>query len=145
MNLRNASIAGYFILVVSLVLLVAQSAIIASGIFPLAVQGLSVVLMVWARTTFGKRSFHAGADPTQGGLVTSGPYKYIRHPIYASVLYFMWAGVCSHPEYLNITLGIIGTLGISLRIYAEEQLVVVQYPQYTEYAARTKRIIPYLF
>ena len=145
MSLRNASLAGYFILVVSLVLLVIQNAIFAAGVIPIFVQGMAVIIMVWARTTFGRRSFHAGAEPTQGGLITSGPYKYIRHPIYASILYFMWAAIYSHPADLTILLGIIGTLGLSLRIYAEEKLVVVQYPQYEEYAARTKRIIPYLF
>ena len=145
MNLRNASLTGYFILVVSLVLLVVRNAIFASGIIPIAVQGMSVALMVWARTTFGRRSFHAGADPTRGGLVTTGPYKYIRHPIYASILYFMWAAVYSSPADINIFLGITGTLGLSLRIYSEEKLIVEQYPQYTEYARGTKRVIPYLF
>jgi hypothetical protein len=31
-------------------------------------------LMIWARLTFGLRSFHPAANPTRGGLVTTGPY-----------------------------------------------------------------------
>jgi protein-S-isoprenylcysteine O-methyltransferase Ste14 len=34
-----------------------------------------------ARVTFGGRSFHVGANPTEGGLVTKGPYRFVRHPI----------------------------------------------------------------
>ena len=144
MNLRTVSLGGFFIAVVALVILVFEDSLFATGYVLLALQALSVCLMLWARTTFGKRSFHAAADPTEGGLVTTGPYKYIRHPIYASILYFLWAGIYSHFSDFTLILGIVATLGISLRIFAEEQLVVVQYPQYAEYAARTKRIIPYI-
>jgi len=45
--------------------------------------------MLWARLTFGGRSFHAGANPTAGGVVTTGPYRFVRHPIYAAILYFL--------------------------------------------------------
>ncbi len=144
-SLKAASLAGYFILVLSLVSLVLEGSILGSGPFSIAVQLLAVLLMVWARTTFGKRSFHAGADPTAGGLVTTGPYSLLRHPIYASILYFMWAGVLSQPSAIDLSLGCLGTIGVSIRIYAEERLIVHEYPEYANYAARTKRIIPFIF
>jgi len=49
----------------------------------IGVQVATVLLMPWARKTFGIRSFHASASTSEGGLVTSGPYRYWRHPIYA--------------------------------------------------------------
>ena len=144
MSSRSASITGHFLLVVALVGLVIQSSAIATGLFSITVQLLAVILMVWARMTFGRRSFHAAADPTEGGLVTTGPYAYIRHPIYASILYFLWAAVFSHFSVLNLILGAIGTVGAAIRIYAEEHLIIEQYPQYAEYSAQTKRVIPFL-
>ena len=63
---------------------------------PSRVQVAAVLLMVWARMTFGRRSFHAAANPTAGGLVTWGPYRYWRHPIYSAILLFLWSGVLSH-------------------------------------------------
>jgi len=100
--------------------------------------------MLWARLTFGRRSFHASATPTEGGLVTTGPYKFLRHPIYAAILYFVWTGVVSHLSMLSCVLGIIVTLGLIIRMLAEERLVAEKYPDFTEYAARTKRVIPFI-
>jgi protein-S-isoprenylcysteine O-methyltransferase Ste14 len=37
------------------------------------------------------------------------------------------------------------SLGIAIRVVTEEQLVAVQYPEYREYAKRTKRLIPFVF
>ena len=41
----------------------------------IALQAIAAVLFVWARATFGLRSFHPAANPTEGGLVTTGPYR----------------------------------------------------------------------
>jgi len=144
LNLRSVSLTGYVLLVITLVSLVIENSILASGYVASILQIIAVLLMIWARITFGRRSFHAAANPTEGGLVTTGPYAYIRHPIYASILYFLWAAVFSHFSVTNLILGTIGTIGACIRIYAEEHLIVHQYPQYVDYAARTKRVIPFL-
>ena len=111
----------------------------------IVVQVLALGLMVYARITFGLRSFNASATPTEGGLVTSGPYKYWRHPIYAAALYLTWAGVLTHLSLINFLIGLIPTFGLGLRMYAEERLLTETYPSYPAYAARTKRVIPFIF
>ena len=145
MNLRFVSLAGYFILATAVVILVLEHSILADGYPLLGIQCLAVALMVWARITFGRRSFHASADPTAGGLMTAGPYRFIRHPIYASVLYFVWAAVLSHLSAVNFLCGMVGTLGVAIRVYAEEKLLLDRYPEYAGYAARTSRFVPFLF
>ncbi len=108
----------------------------------MALQAVAVLLMAWARVTFGARSFHAGANPTEGGLVTNGPYRYIRHPIYASILGFLWAGVASHATVSSLLLAALATAAVGVRILAEERLITAEYPEYAQYVARTKRLIP---
>ena len=144
MNLKRASVIGFVIAALALGTLVFQESLFATGLVAITVQILAALLMVWARVTFGQRSFHAAADPTEGGLVTSGPYKFLRHPIYAAVLYFIWAGVLSHPLRINFFLGVVATAGLVVRMLAEERLVTQRYPDYTAYSARTKRIIPFI-
>jgi protein-S-isoprenylcysteine O-methyltransferase Ste14 len=144
MDLKFASIVGFCVAVLVLVILVMRESILAVGFFAILVQVLAVLLMLWARVTFGRRSFHATADTTEGGLITTGPYHYLRHPIYAAIIYFLWAGIFSHLSFLNVLLGLVATVGLFIRIFAEERLVVERYPSYIEYAAHTKRIIPYV-
>jgi protein-S-isoprenylcysteine O-methyltransferase Ste14 len=144
LNLKWASGAGLIIAASSLIMLVLRESILAVGFVGIFVQALSIMLMIWARVAFGQRSFHATADPTEGGLVTTGPYHYLRHPIYAALMYFLWSGILSHLSLVDALLGTFTMVGLIIRIYAEEQLVTVRYPDYINYAAKTKRIIPFL-
>jgi protein-S-isoprenylcysteine O-methyltransferase Ste14 len=100
--------------------------------------------MAWARITFGARSFHAAADPTAGDLVTHGPYRFWRHPIYASVVYFVWAGVLSAPAPDSVGVAAVVTGSLVARMLFEEQLLRQHFPDYDAYCARTKRIIPFV-
>jgi len=144
-SLRVYSVAGYGIMVLALILLIFVRGLFSSLVVVIAVQILAAMLMVWARVTFGSRSFHFAADATKGGLVTTGPYKYIRHPIYAAVLLFTVAGVLGNFSWLNAGLFVLLCFGVGIRIFCEERLVQIEYPEYTEYAGRTKRIIPLVF
>lgn len=105
----------------------------------------AVALMVWARLTFGRRSFHAAANPTAGGLVTTGPYRLIRHPIYTAVCIFGWSGILTHWSLINALLGVLLFVGAVGRMLCEEHLIMEAYPEYRDYAQATKRMVPYIF
>jgi protein-S-isoprenylcysteine O-methyltransferase Ste14 len=144
MNYRWISVLGYLLLVTALIGLIYGGSILARTPVTMAVQAGAVVLMIWARATFGLRSFHAAADPTSGGLVTRGPYRFLRHPIYASVLYFCTAAVLNHLSWINVLLLFLAALGAGIRIACEEHLLLKRYPEYAEYSLHTRRIIPFL-
>ena len=80
------------------------------------IQLCSAVLMVWARITFGLRSFHAAANTTEGKLVTHGPYRGLRHPIYASLIYFFAACIISYPFIETIAAVIVISGGLFVRM-----------------------------
>jgi protein-S-isoprenylcysteine O-methyltransferase Ste14 len=143
MNFRRASIGATAVLAVAMVGLLMAHALFATRIGLVVVQVLAVILVIWARFTFGMRSFHYAANPTDGGLVTSGPYRFVRHPIYSAILFFVWAGIASHTTVPGIGLGILVSAATAVRIVAEERLVTERYPEYVAYAARTKRVIPF--
>jgi protein-S-isoprenylcysteine O-methyltransferase Ste14 len=110
----------------------------------IAVQAGAVFLMLWARKTFGLRSFHAAAGTSEGGLVTAGPYRIWRHPIYASIVYFVWAPELRSPTVHSVAAAGVVTLALLTRMLLEEQALYATYPEYGEYARRAKRIIPFV-
>ena len=144
-NLKSLSVAGYGVMVLALIPMVYFRLLFSSSPIVIIIQILAVLLMVWARVTFGSRSFHFEADATKGGLVTTGPYKFIRHPIYSAIAFFVMAGVAAHLSLLSVVLTVLELTGIGIRIYCEEHLITQEYPEYVEYARRTKRMIPRVF
>jgi len=135
----------FIVLGLAIVGLVYTGAILARGPAGVALQAAAALLMIWARITFGRRSFHYAADPTEGGLVTTGPYRYMRHPIYAAILLFVWTGIATHWSWKNAALGAVATAMLFLRMFFEETLVRQRYPEYAAYAGRTKRVVPFIF
>ena len=125
--------------------LIVTKTIVSAFLPAIGLQVAAFGLMVWARRTFGRRSFHLGADPAGDGLVTTGPYRFIRHPIYSSVCLFVWASVLGSPSVQTVLLASTVTVGAVVRVICEEHLLVDRYPDYAVYSLRTKRMIPYLF
>lgn len=144
MSPKVASLTGTAALVAAVALLLIRHTLLATHPLGIALQGAAVLLMLWARWTFGRRSFHAAADPTAGGLVTTGPYRHVRHPIYAAVLLFVWAGVLTQASPLALAVAALATAATGVRVWAEEQLVTQRYPAYAAYAARTRRLVPFV-
>ncbi|HEX3532538.1 MAG TPA: hypothetical protein VH988_36230 [Thermoanaerobaculia bacterium] len=70
MSPKILSVLALFVLVATLVYMVFRGQLLG-GPVTTAVQAAALLLMIWARITFGRRSFHAAANPTEGGLVTS--------------------------------------------------------------------------
>jgi protein-S-isoprenylcysteine O-methyltransferase Ste14 len=144
-QLKVLSVVGYLGMVGGLIGLLAARKVFSSSPWVIAVQVAAFLLLLWARITFGRRSFHLAANPTEGGLVTSGPYRYIRHPIYSALILFIGAGVVAHWSWGSGLLGGLIVGSALLRIFCEEVMVTERYPEYRQYAATTWRIIPYIF
>jgi protein-S-isoprenylcysteine O-methyltransferase Ste14 len=144
MNLKRQSRLAFAVMVIGLVWLFQRQEIIARSLPAQIAQTCAVGLMIAARITFGRRSFHAAANPTAGGLVTTGPYRWLRHPIYAAIMYFAWSTALDHRSYGAIAAAALVTAGAVVRMYAEETLLVGMYPEYATYRARTARVIPFV-
>lgn len=145
MQAKVFSILGFVIAVSAMVALVSTNSLFGVGPISIGIQVVAALWMVWARIVFGVRSFHAAANTTEGELVTSGPFAYMRNPIYAAVVLFVWAGVAVHFSFVNALLGLAVLVGMLTRIYFEEQMLRARYPEYAEYARRVKRLVPLVF
>jgi protein-S-isoprenylcysteine O-methyltransferase Ste14 len=137
-------VVAYALLAVPLAFLVLTKRFFSPLPIVIALQVAGMLMVVWARLTFGMRSFHVGSTPTRGGLVTTGPYRFVRHPIYAGVLIILAGVLVGHHDIATIIPVVCVVLALVVRLVAEERAVLRTYPEYASYAQRTKRIIPWV-
>ena len=143
--LKTLSAASLLLMVAAMLGLIVKHSLFSASPVVIAAQVAALALAVWARINFGRRSFHAMADPTKGELVTTGPYRYIRHPIYTAACLFVFAGALSHLSFSAVGLAAFVLAGAIGRMLAEEHLLLQRYTEYSGYAARTKRMLPHVF
>jgi protein-S-isoprenylcysteine O-methyltransferase Ste14 len=80
--------------------------------------------------------------PQARGLVDSGPYRLVRHPLYLGEIVAV-TGFAVRGGHWSHALVVVGLLALQLhRAGREEALLGVAVPGYAEYAARTWRILP---
>jgi protein-S-isoprenylcysteine O-methyltransferase Ste14 len=143
--LKPISIFSYVGMVAGIIGLIVTRSLLSPSPLVIIPQAAALFLVIWARIAFGWRSFHLAANPTEGGLVTTGPYRFIRHPIYTAVCLFTGAGVLSHWSWQAALLGGLVVAGSLSRLFCEEVLVMEKYPEDRQYALKTWRMIPFLF
>jgi protein-S-isoprenylcysteine O-methyltransferase Ste14 len=104
-----------------------------------------VTLYRRAGRTLG-RALSPFIEPRAGApLVRHGLYRHLRHPIYLSQALIAVGA--------PLTLGCRWTLGVALlalgvlvaRIMREEEALARTFPEYHRYAAKTKRLVPFVF
>ncbi len=78
-------------------------------------------------------------------LITSGPYHFVRHPMYTSVLLMTLGLMVATPTYLEVSSFLLLGLVLALKAIREERLWCMDNPVYKDYMQQTKRFIPYLF
>ncbi len=106
---------------------------------------LGLGFATWARVYIGR---NWGSPMTQKGepeLVTSGPYRLVRHPIYAGILTAgAGTGVALSWQWL-IAVGLAGTYFLYSAI-VEERYLTQQFPDtYSAYRDSTKMLVPFIF
>jgi protein-S-isoprenylcysteine O-methyltransferase Ste14 len=121
---------------------------IAASWLPLRVAGLAVgvagaVLLTWSSVVLGRFMIHAAGVRDDHALVRAGPYRFVRHPVYAGYLALLFG---SSVASLNVCLWLLWPLsliGILIQAASEEQLLGERLGQdYECYVRRTGRLVP---
>jgi protein-S-isoprenylcysteine O-methyltransferase Ste14 len=91
-------------------------------------------------------------DPTLFGfehttnLITSGVYRFIRHPMYASLLYLTWGIALKKPALLILIYAAVTTILLYLTVRVEERENLAYFgDDYRRYMKHTKRFVPWLW
>lgn len=112
--------------------------------YAIVLQALAVLLSVWARRSFPPGAFRVDAAPGASSIIRRGPYRFVRHPMYAAALLFIWTAVLAHRSLPALGVGAVVTLVVAYRVVAEEHVLRASYPDYDAYARATKALIPFI-
>ena len=119
----------------------------AAGTLGVIVMWLGLATRVWAIAALGT-AFRTTVEVDPGQtVVSSGPYKWIRHPSYTGLLLVVAGFGLAVGNWLAFAVGLLLPLpGILWRIHVEEaELERVLGAAYGSYRARTTRLIPWLW
>lgn len=79
-------------------------------------------------------------------LVTTGVYRYVRHPLYSSLLFLGWGMAFKFPSWLDAGLALLCTFFLIATARIEERENVAYFEdEYVEYIGRSKMFIPFVF
>jgi protein-S-isoprenylcysteine O-methyltransferase Ste14 len=116
----------------------------------LAVAGVVVFaaglgLALWARVYLGRNWGMPMTEKAEPELVTSGPYRFVRHPIYSGLLLALVGTSLANDLLGLIVVAILGAY-FSYAATVEERNLTATFPTaYPGYRAHTKMLIPFVF
>jgi protein-S-isoprenylcysteine O-methyltransferase Ste14 len=114
----------------------------APDVLTATMSAAGLVLVVVAKVTLG-RSF--GLIPANRGVVVQGPYKAMRHPIYAGYLITHVAFLLAYPSLWNVSIVLAGDLALVVRALLEER-VLTRDPRYRRYCTQVNwHLVPGVF
>jgi protein-S-isoprenylcysteine O-methyltransferase Ste14 len=111
----------------------------------LCVAGMA--LAIWARRILGTNWSGIVTLKENHELITSGPYRFVRHPIYSGLLLAILGTIVAMEPFLGGFL-VFGISIISLRLKSllEERIMLRTFPdQYPDYMRRVRALIPYIW
>lgn len=135
------AIAGLSILGPPLVRPIANAQLVPD-IYTAALSMCGLAFLIGGKLSLG-RSF--GLMPANRGIVCSGVYRVVRHPIYAGYLITHLGFLAAHPSARNIVLLVLADAALMVRAMYEERTLVHD-ASYSEYCSRVRwRVLPGLF
>lgn len=105
-----------------------------------------VLLGVWSLWEMRKSKLQVTPDVAQGSkMIRSGPYSYIRHPMYAGLLLITITILISYFSPLRLTALFILTIDLLIKIKYEEGLLNKYFREYSLYSKHTWRLVPFIY
>jgi protein-S-isoprenylcysteine O-methyltransferase Ste14 len=103
-----------------------------------------LALAVWARFHLGRNWGMPMTQRAEPELVTSGPYRFVRHPIYSGLLLGL-LGTALATDLLGLLVAVVLTVYFYYSASVEEKNLTATFPTaYPAYRTATKMLIPFV-
>lgn len=145
-----------FHLLKSIVLVTLQFLLIVLLLSGLLLNNLSVLpaifiiisfhLLLWAMAAMQKSKLRILPEPSgNAALITIGPYRYIRHPMYTAIMLGALGLLISYFSWVRLVMVISLAIVLIIKLTWEEKMLLQKFEGYPSYRRHTKRLIPFLF
>lgn len=108
-----------------------------------ALTFLGLLFTVWARICLGRNWSSVAAVKVDHELVTGGPYRWVRHPIYSGLLLAFVGTALAIGQWRGVLAVVLSLIAIAQRILVEERFMREQFGNsYNTYAQRVRALVP---
>lgn len=143
---------GWFVLQMILFAVILFAPQVACTTCPAWLRGAGGVLLIaggllgtWGMLALG-RNLTPYPRPIEGGsLVTSGPYRWVRHPIYAGLILGTLGLGLLRANWVGLALAVLLFLFFDLKSRREEAWLREAYAEYPAYQRRVRKLIPWVY
>ena len=114
--------------------------------YGLLVETAGVVLAIWAILVMRSNANVAPIPKQNGILITSGPYQFIRHPMYTAQVLAVIPLVVEYSTAIRIAALFILVVTLLFKLHYEEKRLVKHFGQaYSDYQKRSKKVLPFIY
>ena len=125
-----------------------RTPVLLSGRFPRIVGSLFCVaglLLLFAGVRNLGSAIQVNPSPKAGAsLVTTGIYRWFRHPIYTAIVFLVTGLFLRTPTIAVACATAIVVVYLAIKIRFEEKMLLASYPEYSEYRHRAWGLVPWL-
>ena len=116
------------------------------AIIGLLLIGVSAALALWALVSMRKGTFRVMPEPSKNAQLTqSGPYQFVRHPMYSAVLLAALGSAISHASLFHTGLFLALICVLLFKIKREESALTARFDNYDRYKTHSKALIPFVY
>jgi protein-S-isoprenylcysteine O-methyltransferase Ste14 len=107
---------------------------------------LSILLVFWAIATMKKSKLRILPEPSpHATLITNGPYRFIRHPMYTAILMGSVGLIVHQFTWLRLSILFALVIVLIVKLTWEERMLLQKFEAYRDYMRRSKRLLPFIF
>ena len=107
---------------------------------------LSLLFILWAIITMQKSKLRIMPEPSvDATLVTTGPYRFIRHPMYTAILLGCIGLLIDQFTLVRLAMVVALAIVLFIKLSWEEKMLSEKFGGYSDYMKQTSRLIPFLF
>ena len=131
---------------ICIAILVITGPVIPSNAILILIELAGVLIAGWAIAQIGFRNLRIQPDVAEHAkLVNSGPYRWIRHPMYTGGTLLAMSWVANEFSILRLIVTMILIADFVFKLRYEEKLLMAKFPDYRKYMKGTKRLIPFIY